>query len=279
VHVRDDKGDQHQCLVRGRRLSPLPGDAVTCDQTADGSWFIATVEPRQSVLTRIDKRGRPESIASNISQLLVVVAPTPQPDWFLVDRFLVAAELTGIEAIVIWNKSDLMPPADMPAIGTYPAVGYRLVASCAQGSAGSSELAAVLNGQRSVLVGQSGVGKSSLMNSLLGTALQTTGTLSDRNNHGRHTTTTAVMHELPGGGELIDSPGVRNYAPYIEVASRLEGGFREFAPYLGRCRFDDCQHDREPDCAITDAVANGDIAASRYRSYLQLRETLLASGA
>lgn len=270
--VETANGEPLSCLVRGRRLKPLVGDHVTFGRLDDGTAVVEAIAERRSVLTRIDARGRPEGVAANLTQLVVVVAPEPSPDWMLVDRYLAAAELQELDSVIVWNKDDLAPAP--PSSAVYRAIGYPLVAVSAATAGGLEALATLLGGQRSALVGQSGVGKSSLINRLLGEDAQAVGRLSDRRALGRHTTTAAELFRLAGGGELIDSPGVRQYAPFLADPEQLDRGYREFRQFLGQCRFDNCRHDAEPGCRIKQAVADGEISADRYQSYLRLRQVL-----
>lgn len=275
VAVEDERGEQFLCLTRGRSLNPLVGDRVTFERAGDGTAFVSAVSPRKSTLTRIDSRGRCEPVAADVTQLLIIGAPEPRVDWFLVDRYLVAAELLAAEALIVMNKCDL-PDSEPESLNRYRDIGYGVILTSAKKRIGIESLADAMRGKRSVMVGQSGVGKSSLSNALLGEHVQAIGALTEKGKQGRHTTTTAVLVRLANGAELIDTPGARSYAPYIEHTGDIAQGFKEFRQLLGRCRFADCAHRAEPDCAIKAAVAGGRISAERYDSYTKLRATLEA---
>ena len=269
--VEDQTGEVHDCRMHGRRLRPVVGDRVQWRREPDGTCIVQAVQPRNSTLRRLDSRGRPEAVAANLSQLIMVLSPHPPADWFLLDRYLCAAELAGLKAVIAFNKMDLVDNAP-EALEVYRIVGYRVVLASAVDKTGLELLEQVLGAERSALIGQSGVGKSSLFNELLGENVQRVGQLSARFRHGRHTTTTSVLHRHPGGGEIIDSPGVRNYAPYIEGPGDVQFGFREFVSRRGGCRFDDCTHRSEPDCAVKSALKDGAIDQGRYENYGKLYE-------
>lgn len=245
------------------------GDRVLWQLEADGTCVVTDVLDRDSTLTRIDSRGRCEPVAANITQLLAVAAATPEPDWFLLDRYLAAAQLMQMRGVVVFSKMDLVEQAP-DLLHVYERIGYPVHRISVRTRAGLDALEAAMRGHRSVMVGQSGVGKSSLLNALLGERAQGTRALTEKGGHGRHTTTAATLYRLPTGGELIDSPGVRNYAPYIEKPAEVRHGFRELREPLGRCRFDNCLHRAEPDCAVKAAVAAGRIDPRRYESYTRL---------
>ena len=249
----------------------MVGDNVDWRREPDGTCVIQAVLSRDSTLRRTDSRGRPAVVAANLSQLIVVLAPHPEPDWFLLDRYLCAAELAGLKAAVAYNKMDLVDAAPK-TLDVYRAVGYSVVQASAVDRTGLDGLERLLSGERSALIGQSGVGKSSLFNELLGGDVQRVGRLSGRLLQGRHTTTTSVLHRHPGGGEIIDSPGVRNFAPFIERPVDVQFGFREFVSRRDACRFDDCTHRAEPDCAVKAALKDGIINRHRYDNYNRIHE-------
>ena len=269
--VEDPASEVVDCRLLGRRLRPVVGDNVEWRREPDGTCIVQAVQPRDSTLRRLDFRGRPEVIAANLSQLIMVLAPHPPPDWFLLDRYLCAAELAGLKAVIAYNKMDLVDRAPK-ALEIYRKVGYTVVVTSALEKTGLDLVEHVLGGERSALIGQSGVGKSSLFNELLGENVQRVGQLSGKLLQGRHTTTTSVLHRHPDGGEIIDSPGVRNYVPYIERPGDVQLGFREFVSRRDGCRFDDCTHRAEPDCAIKSALEDGAIDRERYENYGKLYE-------
>jgi ribosome biogenesis GTPase len=272
VLVEDETRERHRCLVSGRRLRVICGDNVDWRPARDqGDGLVTAIHARDNELARPDSRGRTEAIAANVSQLVVVAAPRPAVDPFILDRYLAAAELMGAEACLVWNKTDLgTAGADEDALAEYAAVGYPVFATSAQAGTGLDGLRARLVGHTSILVGQSGVGKSSLLNALMPDVDADTAAISAATGEGRHTTTASVLHHLPGGGELIDSPGVRDYAPPPIAPERVAAGFREFSDLAPRCRFANCMHLREPGCAVKAAAEDGGMAARRYESYRRL---------
>jgi ribosome biogenesis GTPase len=206
-----------------------------------------------------------------VDRIAIVIAPEPEPFANLIDRYLVAAEALGIQPMLLLNKSDLLQARNRPALETlldrYRAIGYPVLTVAATGESGLEPLEAALRDRTSVLVGQSGVGKSSLIAALLPGADLRIGSLSTAAAKGRHTTTTARLFHLRGGGDLIDSPGIREFGlGHIERAG-IESGFVEFRPWLGRCRFRDCSHEHEPDCALREALAQGHIDPARMASF------------
>lgn len=262
-------GQRHECMIRGRKLRPVCGDRVAFTLDSGGN-VVTGVEPRRTALTRPDRRGREEVLAANIDQLVVVVAPRPAPDPFITDRYLAAARLIGVEAAIVVNKVDLDDGFDDRWLEDLVRIGYSLIRTSANADIGVSELAMLCADQSNILVGQSGVGKSSLLNALLPDLDLRTGSVSVGSGEGRHTTTASVMHRLANGGWVIDSPGVRDYAPALVDAARVATGYREVDDLSPQCRFHNCLHKKEPGCAVLAAVSDGGISARRYESYRRL---------
>ena len=259
-----------RCGLVGRKLRVVCGDRITWVQTsaADGP-SVDSVEPRRNLIERIDARGRPEAVAANIDRLAIVVAPEPAPDWFLVDRYWAGAALKDLDAQLIINKSDLGTEALQPQIDEYRNLHLPCTeVSSAEGS-GLSELKLLFAGKVTMLVGQSGVGKSSLLNALAPDAAAQTAQLT-RDAEGRHTTTTARWYIIGNAEAIIDAPGVRDFAPPASLMRAAERGFIEVLERSIDCRFKDCRHMEEPGCAVRTAVVNCHIAARRYESYRRL---------
>lgn len=272
-HLLVRAGEQElRARPAGRRLSIVCGDRVRCElDRAHDEVLAVEVLPRKSLLARANLRGESEPVVANITQLVVVVAPLPQPDFFIVDRYLCAATAAGIAGAVAINKSDLEAnKVAREEIDALAAAGYAHVTCSATDGHGLTELRALLAGAVSVLVGQSGVGKSSLVNALLPQSQIETGGLM-REEEGRHTTTASRSYPIDSGGTLIDSPGVRDFAPAIEQLDAETLGFPEIDRRAGDCKFQDCRHMQEPACAVIAAVEAGEVLARRYESYRRLR--------
>ncbi|HEY3783956.1 MAG TPA: ribosome small subunit-dependent GTPase A [Steroidobacteraceae bacterium] len=270
--VRDGGGRELKARPFGRNLPVVCGDNVACRVDAHSrETHVLEVRPRRNALYRSNARGGAEPVVANLSQLLVVLAPTPAPDLFLLDRYLAAATSGAIGATLILNKSELAIPAALqPELDVYKGAGYEWLACSARTGAGMDALVAACAGSVTALVGQSGVGKSSVISRLIPDASIEVGTLV-REEEGRHTTTAARLFDLPAGGSLIDSPGVRDFAPAIDRLDRGHLGFIEVARLAGNCRFSDCRHMREPGCAVSSAAAAGMFHPRRYESYRRLR--------
>ena len=276
--LEDSQGQLHRCSVRQNLGTLVSGDRVIWQAAEDGAGVVTALEARRSLLTRSGYAGRSKAVAANLDQVLVVLAPLPVPTPSLIDRYLVAIERLGVAAALVLNKADLLDAEYAAALedllGVYPALGYPLIHTSTHSQQGLAPLRAALAGHTSILVGQSGVGKSSLIQALLPEQSLRTQAISATTGLGTHTTTTSMLYHLPEGGDLIDSPGVRSFELEQLDLATLERGFRELAPLLGQCRFSNCGHTVEPGCALRTAVEQGEIDERRLDSYLQLRASI-----
>jgi len=274
TRMRLRRGDGHlvAARVKGKRQRPVCGDRVSAEPIpGEDDWLVTSIGARDNELTRPDSRGRTEVLAANLDFLAVACAPVPNPDWYVVDRYLCAAELMGIDAGVVYNKVDQGAPAGETAaeLEGYADIGYPVVICSAETRHNVDGLAALLAGRTAIVVGQSGVGKSSLIGAITHTELRTA-EVSAARGEGRHTTVGSVMLDLPRGGYVVDSPGVRDYAPFVANPADVGRGFKEVRRLAQDCRFANCRHRREPDCAVKRALEAGDIAERRYDSYRRL---------
>jgi len=271
MRLRLDSGREVDARIKGKRLKPVCGDVVEVEPIDnEHDWLINTITPRRNELTRPNMRGQVEVLAANLDYLLVVAAAEPTADWFIVDRYLCAAELMGIDAGIIYNKIDLDYEVPVYELDVYADIGYDVVGCSAESGARIEAVRELLTDHCAIIVGQSGVGKSSIINCLLGDDVQRTATISDKSREGRHTTVNSVMIPLPAGGAIIDSPGVRDYAPALESSTIASQGFREIRAAAQECRFANCRHLREPGCAVKDGCESGRISPRRYESYKRI---------
>jgi ribosome biogenesis GTPase len=278
--VQEPSGRTLKARPFGRDLGAVCGDEVRCrEDPRHGEVHVLEVLPRRTTLYRSNARGGVEPVLANLTRLLVVIAPLPAPDLFVADRYLAAAAAADIAATLVLNKAELEVDASLRAqLAVYAAAGYECLAASASTGEGIGALRCACAGELAALVGQSGVGKSSLVRRLAPTAEVEIGALM-REEEGRHTTTSSRVHELPGGGRLIDSPGVRDFAPAVDYLDPRHLGFVEVARLAPGCRFLDCRHMREPGCAVRQALQTGAMDPRRYESYRRLRrlnEELLA---
>ncbi|MCB1786698.1 MAG: small ribosomal subunit biogenesis GTPase RsgA [Chromatiaceae bacterium] len=269
--VRTPLGDELHAMFRANLGEVVCGDNVVWQPVGDGEAVVVAVQPRVTALTRPAPDGQEKAIAANITQLVVVLAARPEPTGYLLDQYLVAAERIGVRGVICLNKVDLLDEAGRAAFHArfehYEQLGYPLIEISAKTEHGLDPLLAHLRGETSILVGQSGVGKSSLINALIPHRRAEEGQLSEATGLGRHTTSAATLYPLEHGGDLIDSPGVRSFRLGPLSRQELERGFRDFLPFLGQCRFHNCAHLAEPGCAIRAAVEAGKIHPSRLESY------------
>jgi ribosome biogenesis GTPase len=276
VTVATADGATFPAELFGKRLTCVCGDEVTIRPPSQSSGDVAkvvTVTPRRSTFARTDSRGRTEPLAANLSLLAVIVAPEPVPDPYIADRYLAGAALAGITGIVVVNKSELTSAADaefQTYISEYEAAGYEVLRLSAHVTDTVAPLKARLDGAVAMFVGQSGMGKSTLTNALAPASSRPTRTISESTGEGRHTTVSTALFRIPGSGELIDSPGVRDYAPPPVEESQVQVGWPEILALATQCRFNNCLHLREPGCAVTKAVAASRIPPRRYESYKRL---------
>ena len=271
------------CSLRGRlkqgpRTGDLAavGDRVLVNHQADGSGTIESIEPRRTALVRLDPRPQgiyQQVMLANPDQAVFVFAcARPQPHLRMLDRFLVIAGKQGIPPLIVANKVDLVGMEQAEKVfGIYPPIGYPVIYTSARDGMGIQELRDRLEGRISALSGPSGVGKSSLLNSIQpGLGLAVTD-ISDFVGKGRHTTTVRELFPLDGGGYVADMPGMRSLALWDTEPEELDGYFPEIAPLVSLCQFNDCSHKSEPGCAVKAAVETGRVSEQRYDSYLRLR--------
>jgi len=269
-------GERLPAELFGKRLACVCGDEVTirlpAGHSGDAARVIA-VAPRRSLFARTDSRGRTEPLAANLSLLAVIIAPKPVPDPYIADRYLAGAALAGIRGMVIINKCELdtaAAPAFQAMIAQYRNAGHPVLELSAARAQGIDALRACIQGETAMLVGQSGVGKTTLTNHLAPQSTRAIRTISETTGEGRHTSVSTALFRVPGGGELIDSPGVRDYAPPMIEDAMVQVGWPEILALAPQCRFNDCLHLREPGCAVTAALSAGRLPARRYESYKRL---------
>lgn len=273
----DRQGETFRCFQRSNIDSLVTGDYVIWRE-GDPVGVVVAALPRDNILERPSSFGELRPVAANIDQIVIVIAPVPEPFANLIDRYLVAAEHYRIRPVILLNKVDLLDDDNRESLdallGVYRDIGYPVVTASCKTRKGLEALKAALTDKTSVFVGQSGVGKSALVNTLLPDAGTQVGELSEAADKGRHTTTSARLYHFPEGGDLIDSPGIREF--HLEHLDRdtLLNGFVEFRPYLGHCKFRDCRHDAEPGCRLKQAVEEHAIAPARMASYRAIARTL-----
>ncbi len=277
--VRNSEGSLHLCLCRQNIGDPVCGDRVVWQSMPSNQGVVTALMERTTTLARPLYSGEHRALAANLNQLVVVLAPKPAPSTYLLDQYLIAAEGIGCAVLIAMNKKDLLDiesSAELEqAFGHYPEIGYPIIQISAKYEHGLDPLIEQLRNKTSILVGQSGVGKSSLIKALLPNIEIQIGRLSESSGLGKHTTSATTLYDLPQGGQLIDSPGVRSFRLGRLDRRQLERGFPEFRPYLGSCRFADCSHDHEPGCALIEAVENGKITPQRLAHFRQLAATIL----
>ncbi|MFM9066363.1 MAG: ribosome small subunit-dependent GTPase A [Planctomycetota bacterium] len=273
-------GKVYRCVLRrllrtlatDQRHVIVTGDRVLFRVAGEQDGVIERVEPRRGVLSRTSRQRR-HMIVSNVDQLLIM-ASAAQPDIKpnLIDRFLVVAEQSRIRPIICINKIDLVNPADLqPLVGVYGQMGYRVICMSVTTGQGVEEARRLLRDRQSAIAGQSGVGKSSLLNAIDPALQLRVGAVSEETEKGKHTTTISRLWKLASGGYVVDTPGIRQFELWDVIPAEVANYYRDLRPYVSLCRFPNCTHTHEAHCAVKDAVADGHLDARRYESYCHLR--------
>lgn len=251
------------------------GDKVQWSHSAPGQGRIEAILPRRSLLARPSRNDKIRPVAANIDHVFVVIAVEPTCDFLLIDQYLAVCEHNQINVSIIYNKLDLPQSDDMnEELRLYEGLGYQIFRVSTVSGQGLPELLKVLQNQVSLLTGQSGVGKSSLTNAIIPDIKLRTKAISETSKLGRHTTTAATLYHIDNDSDLIDSPGVAIFGLADLNNDQLAQGYREFWPVLNSCRFNDCRHHEDKDCAVRAAVENREIALSRYQRFLKLTQKM-----
>ncbi len=265
--VESEAGDLVQCTARRNIDLSVAGDQVIFQMNDDNTGVITALLERDNTLERSHK-----IIAANIDELWLVVAIEPHYQFDLIDRYLVVAENGNLPIRIVVNKIELSKNIEQVKtdFAMYQSIGYKVSYLSVKEQIGTAEFKQQLNDKTHIFLGQSGVGKSSLINELTPNLNLRVNEISKKSKLGKHTTTNTTLYHIPSGGDLIDSPGVREFHLNTLTSQEILSGFREFKPFVGQCKFRNCVHINEPDCAIKNALGNGSIHPKRYESYLNL---------
>jgi ribosome biogenesis GTPase len=278
--VMDENGDNLNCQLRQNLGTIVCGDQVLFEYTDTSSQpktgIVVSLASRNNILQKTGFGGKAKAVAANIDQVIVVCSLVPKLNTYLIDRYLVAAESLPAKPVIVINKIDLLDEENEHVVNDinsiYEAIGYRVLETSATRITGLEELQSILTGATSIMVGLSGVGKSSLVKDLLPDIDIRIGEISSASKEGKHTTTVSTLYSMPTGGQLIDSPGVRDFSPVDLDRAQILNGFIELRPYRGQCKFSNCSHTHEPGCAIMEALAKGDVSAQRVGSFRKMLE-------
>lgn len=272
VEIEDNQGMRIRCSIRPNLDTLVAGDRIIWQTEGDNQGVVVSLYPRGSILARPTSIGLKKPVAANITQMIIVIAPKPEISWPLLDSYLIMAETLRLHAVILLNKTDL-PSEELKKqlLTDYQSLNYPIIMVSKDVPDSLQQLKTALNHQISVFVGQSGVGKSSLISGVLPHEQNiATNELSIGSELGRHTTSNSRYYHLPSGGALIDSPGVREFSLWDIDAATIAQGYLEFKPYLSRCKFRNCTHVDTPHCAIIEALNKGSIAIRRYENFIKL---------
>jgi ribosome biogenesis GTPase len=272
-----------KCKIRQNLGDIACGDYVVVQQTQDTvqsqtapEYVVVAVKERTNLLLKTGYAGVTKPVAANIGQLVIVTAIMPRPNPYLIDRYLTAAENLPAGAVIVINKIDLVDAETKPLVEDltvlYRNIGYRVIGVSVKQNIGMDELTEALSNTTSILVGLSGVGKSSIVKAMLPKEEIKIGKTSDATGEGKHTTTVSALYHLKGNGIIIDSPGVRDFTPINKSQHEITNGFIDARQFDGACRFTNCSHKHEPGCAMIQAVADGKLSEQRFHNYLRMLE-------
>lgn len=262
----------YHCRLRQNLGALVVGDNVVIQLDEKKEGVVTAIEPRVTKFWRMDERGQEKLIAANVNHVFIVMAPMPEPSWLLLDSYLAAIHYLKLPATIIFNKMDLLEGSFEEKLGIYSKLNISFIKTSAVKKLGLDSLVKKMQNQCSVFVGQSGVGKSSLIQKLLPNERLAVGDLHESTGLGTHTTSSSVLYDIASGGQLIDSPGIRDFSLWKMTPLELSKAFVDFEPFVGQCKFRDCTHLHEPECAIQSAVSRGEIASSRLENYHALLE-------
>ncbi len=279
--IETEAGEMIRCNIRRTVESIVCGDSVVWRpykvNNDDFQGVVEVVEPRTSEFVRPDFYDGLKPVAANIDQILIVSALLPDLTPSIIDRYLIAVEQLNITPIILINKMDLLDDSNRELVEStvqlYESIGYKVVTLSAKQEEGITQVQEIIAGHISVFVGQSGVGKSSLVNAILPDVNIETKIVSSNSRLGQHTTTASRLYRLENGGAVIDSPGIREFAMWHLSNEEILAGFVEFSEFVTQCKFRDCRHKNDPGCALKQAVKDGKVSEERYQSYLRILQT------